>query len=582
MRNRNFARYACAVLITAAALLAVSFVVGCDGEAGQPNSSADESKPIMQPDGALRGLVMAAGVTPKRTISDPRFAFTTGDREAFAVVTLGSAAGEGGTLTVAWYRLTGVEGRELLFKHEIPVGPGGLAYSHGIASGGLAPGAYETVATLGESQVRVPWLVRAPGSPGAPTASANISASSSFASSVTSPGAESIDKPLTASSAAPIKILASALAQAPAAEPEPWEVPGPGDYAYNWGEPERPSAPPQAPGPCTVNSVFAGFDPMADTNGSVNFGGTCSRMELAATVSGPPMTISQAGDIDPNRPSSILHGEAELCSLPGGSDLPGTVVTWSATGSEGALGSTSFTVPDYGELIQAIIQSDPEGSRRVEAGQTIQLRGMGMVMPPALGVKELSVYAGDELLQKVGNASGTSEPVPCDFGRWGAVNRTSYTVPTGAPPIIDVCAEAIGFDGHKSRACTQFYTGEVWEGTYQGKSAQPYCDPSVLLDGRFTLFVGDDGSGTLEGSGSHTIVCGGQSASAGSGFGMTAQRTGSGFHIEGGVPGAGIFPGGVDIPVQGNRGEGTASYSSGDLTVSVKFTLECKTCSSAG
>ena len=89
-----------------------------------------------------------------------------------------------------------------------------------------------------------------------------------------------------------------------------------------------------------------------------------------------------------------------------------------------------------------------------------------MLMPPALGVEKLSVYAGDELVDSVGNASGSTEPQPCDLGRYFAQIVTAYDVPVEPPAAVQICAEAIGFDGNKNRDCADFYTGEVWEGTF--------------------------------------------------------------------------------------------------------------------
>lgn len=543
----------------------------CGGEAGR-GPGVDESRSWLQPDGPLRGLVMAKRVTGKQTIDDPRFAFTADDKEAVAVVTLGSDTSEGATLTMAWYRLAGVDGREHLFSHEIQVGPGGMAYSQGVAPGGLAPGIYEVVATLGERQVRVLWVVR--------RAADGAAASTSVVNSTV-----------------PVTVFAASFAQTPAAEPEPWEVPGPGDYAYNSynrGGPEAPPAPNQSPGPCTVNSVYPGFDPMSYATANVNFAGACSSMTLAAMASGPPLTVASTSDIDPNRPSTVLHGEAELCNLPGGSDFPGTIVNWTATGSDGASGSAAFKVPDYGELIEAIIQSDPEGPRRIESGQTIQLRGMAMVMPPALGIKELSILAGDELLQKVGNASGSSEPQSCDPGRFVAVNRTHYTVPANPPPVIQICSEAVGFDGRKSRACTEFFTGEVWEGSLAVKGT--YAGTATCTSrwqGTVRFVVSDDGSiqgkGTISNPGEYLCsVPAPQPPAYTTEFTVGGHTTETGFQIEfGGViknytEGLGLPPSQIEVSRSDNRASASSAntYPGGDASATIEhtWTLECKSC----
>lgn len=92
-----------------------------DEDGNLPVSGVDESKPPLQPDGPLRGLILATVVAEDRSVIDPRLGFTTDDTEATALVGLGDDVPEGATLTIAWYRLTGVDGRDHLFSHEIVV-----------------------------------------------------------------------------------------------------------------------------------------------------------------------------------------------------------------------------------------------------------------------------------------------------------------------------------------------------------------------------------------------------------------------------------------------------------------------------
>jgi len=239
---------------------------------------------------------------------DPRLGFTTDDKSATAVVGLGVDVPEGATLTVAWYRLRGVDGREHLFSHKIVVGPGGLARSQGVAPKGLAPGQYETVATMGERQVRAPWVVRVAAEP-------------------QRYGAGSAE-------------FTSFVGQAPSPQ-EDWEVPGPGESGWDGDLPPPPEGSP--PDTCTIVGFHPGLVPLTDVTASAFALGPCSELTLDATVAGLRVRI---GSMEPGHAFSSVYGQVDVCSLPGGRDLPGTVVRFQVSGS--ATGELDFTLPDLG------------------------------------------------------------------------------------------------------------------------------------------------------------------------------------------------------------------------------------------
>jgi hypothetical protein len=239
---------------------------------------------------------------------DPRLGFTTDDKSATAVVGLGVDVPEGATLTVAWYRLRGVDGREHLFSHKIVVGPGGLARSQGVAPKGLAPGQYETVATMGERQVRAPWVVRVAAEP-------------------QRYGAGSAE-------------FTSFVSQAPSPQ-EDWEVPGPGESSWDGDLPPPPEGSP--PDTCTIVGFHPGLVPLTDVTASAFALGPCSELTLDATVAGLRVRI---GSMEPGHAFSSVYGQVDVCSLPGGRDLPGTVVRFQVSGS--ATGELDFTLPDLG------------------------------------------------------------------------------------------------------------------------------------------------------------------------------------------------------------------------------------------
>ena len=504
-------------------------LAACSGDPTAPGEASEQLTPDLRPDGPLQGVVLVSEAKPDGSFSDPQLAFTTDDTEVTAIVTLGSEVEEASKLTIEWSSWSSFDKREPLFSHEIAVGPGGHAFSQGVSAKGLAPGVYETVATLGEREVRTPWVV-------------NEAAGSASAGG--------------AGGAGGALALFSPLAQAYSSED--WETPSAGDSG--WYEPEETPQEPAPPGPCQLTSVNAGFVPMAGSNGSVGWIGECSDATLSATVSGPPVEV--AGQVTAFPGQGFARAQTQACDLPGGSDLPGTVVKWTGDVGEGGTASDSITLPDFGETLQAVIQAPDNTPTRVDPGYRIVLRGMAIVVPPALGVEKLDVAVGDQVLNSVGNASETAQPEPCDPGRLGAVNRTSYTVPESPPPIIDVCAKARGFDGTEAESCIQFYTGEVWEGTFTYDFSGPTLTCSSTYSVKFGVQEGEvSGEITME-----TNSCPGAAPRSS----LTGTRTDDAFTLKA------FSPGDFSVPItDGNRASATFSSTPEEIRV---FEVRCVNC----
>ncbi len=467
---------------TARRLIAVALVfAGCAG--GTPTETpratggktgsgpvVDEAKPRLHPDGPLRGLILATALEADGSITEPRLGFTTGDTKATAVIGLGPDVPEDARIVVAWYRLTAVEGgRNHLFSHEIDVGPGGLAYSEGVAGSGLAPGLYETVATLGEHQVRAPW--------GAQTRQ------------------RAADQNRTTASVGLVVQTGSTLAD--------WEMPGPGEAGYvGTGDlPPTPAGPP--PDTCTINDVGASVSPMTELLAEATWLGPCSDLTLTAAVSGPPTTLaSDTVQPDPARPWGTVYGQANLCvGFPGGSDLPGTIVSLDVSGSGSATGS--YALPDFGPFLQAGVESIPEGGSKVAPGDRIKLHALGFLLPPALGIKVLYVDDGNDLIESVGNIAGVDEPISCELRRLLAQLITEYEVPADPPPFVEICATAEGFDGTESRGCISFPTegpfrlDGVWDDN--GRLVNVAQDGTALRGDFVTDYYCDLDRGSLRG-----------------------------------------------------------------------------------
>ena len=496
---------------------------------GAPASDAFSVSHALEPDGPLLGIAFTGHVDRKNLKVRPALAFTTQDTEVTAVIGIGDVE-ESSTLVVTWYRVSGLKERETLFAHELIVGPGAQAFSQAVAPAGLAPGIYDTEATMDGHVTHTPWIVREAG------------------------GAET-----------------GATAQA-ASEEGAGDAPRSGDGWSSDGT-EFPQPPGISEGTCTV-SIDAGMvKPSRSVMASAWWLGPCTTGTLTATVSGPPTTLASSDSLHESDKSDSAvgtDGQADVCSLSGGSDLPGTVVHLEATGS--ASGFKDFTLPDFGETLAVGLDGLPAPGSEVEPGDRIDIVAFAIVFEPALGVKTLYVDDGNELLESVGNLSGSDQPVPCDYDRTIALIETTYEVPSDPPPVIELCATAVGFDGTKSKNCVSYYTGEVWKGTATSIVTDPQstmgCGNPITIVGTVQLGVAEDGSvaGTYDATG----PCVSEPHAE-----FTGSVTDAGFVF----PDLVIFTNGSLIPKDNpTHAGGTFTNDQGTTTWETTWDLTCKSC----
>lgn len=420
--------------IVGLALLAAVAGTGCSGggsaeqarpaEAGGGAERTTSDTPLFGASGPLRGVYTASEVPGEPGLPTPRLGFPAGNGPVTAVIVLGADTPARASLTITWYRRR-VEGRQKVAESEIETKGGpGYAVSRARVRPQLSPGLYEVEARLGGHRVRSAWVVMA----------------------------EATD-PATPGSSSQAATGGTTL--------EDWEV-DTGTYP-DWGEPEPTPSPPRPPGPCEPYNIFAGLDPMTDLTVSAFALGLCKSLSVAVAVAGPPRVIGrQEGD-----PVGHVHGNTDICQLPGGSDLPGTVVTIEVAGTDGARKVEKYTLEDHGEALVTGIDAQPEPGSRVKPGDRISLHALALLMPPALGIKELSLDDGTTVIARTGNLSGSSEPASCDPRRLVASILADYRVPNQPPLVLRFCAVAVGFDGTSRRECIEFFTGDAWSGEAQ-------------------------------------------------------------------------------------------------------------------
>jgi hypothetical protein len=265
------------------------------------------------------------------------------------------------------------------------------------------------------------------------------------------------------------------------------------------------------------------------------------------------------------------------CAHPGGSDLPGTEAMFTASLFEGESGE-----PVSLEQILAVlgpdetppsvtINSDPPNKSQVEPGDEIVLDATALEHGFADWQEGLNSF---KLIAKPGGPVGDEQrseagsPQPCGRKQWNLATQATYHVPDGAPPIIKICGEALDFAGNFSdpEACNEYYTGEVWEGTftydYSGPTLTCYADYSVTF-------------GVSEGEVAGDITLGSSSCpGATAGGRLTGTKTDTAFAFEASSMGSGEFA----VPIT-NGTTASATFSSVPEEIRV-FDVRCVSCGS--
>ena len=418
-------------------------------------------------DGPLGAIVLSPSIDDTGVSAEPRLGYTTDDTSVVAVIPLRETASDGATLSVEWFRAA-IDDPEPLFEHEITVGPRGVAISEAVASSGIAPGAYEVVAALGDHEVRTMWV-----------------------STVA-------DEDVADGSTGPAAAAQGTIAQG--AEADDWAAPQAGESSW-YSEP-TPADPPPPPGPCDLYNIDAVLEG-ADVSASAYWQGTCSAIDVSISAGGAPRSMIDIAP-EPER-SQASSPRVWLCALDGGSDLPGTVVDVRGTGSDGAAASESTTLPDNGATVTAVPLSIPEAPAHVEPGQTIVLGAVGVVMEPALGLEKVEIVLFGRVLEMARTPSGATQPIACDPTRFYAKAETTFRVPEDPPASFEVCAVATTFDDHVSQNCQTLFTTDetMWTGTIEAHHVGTDCEGGG--EGTMTLKVdGFDVTGSFEASGSYT------------------------------------------------------------------------------
>lgn len=428
-----------------AAVLIALAASACTGGNGPTDTPTVEAKPYEKflPDGPVHGVVLTDALEEGGPL-EPKSTFAPQDPSVTAVVPLG-AVGDDATLTIEWRRMgADIDESEVLFAHEIEVENFQSAYSVGVSEGQLAPGVYEVVASLDTHESSALWRV------------ADEPASTETTSSDGAPPVAG-DSGVVAASAAAAGDDCSNLEVRPSGQIL-WLV----DY--------RVSA---------NNSGLARVE--------------CPAVILSATVVGPPVVVAEV--------PPTFGGLLDPCRLPGGSDMPGTTVHFSAryTDDPAEAAGAQHLLEDPEQSPVLVLQSIPSSGSRVEPGDTIRLQSQAMELPPSEGLHWAEIRSPAGVLGR-----DEHQATPCDQSRFYSEMERTYTVPADPPPVIELTAVAQDFDGVASTDSVTFVTDDrvVWEGTLMAETERQYEGAGTCFDTwRAELDFVVDQTGKIDGSG---------------------------------------------------------------------------------
>ncbi len=389
----------------AVALTALLVACGVGGDGGTALGAGDvQSSLLARDDGVLGGLFMVDGTEPRH--GKPRQRFDEAQQGVTAVIRVGPLKGQG-TLTVDWYQVNAWGGREHLFQHQIRARANTFAWSVGVAKTHLAAGDYQVTASLGRDRLTTAWTVRRGRRSSAPTNTGQAPATGQNGATAVSDWYKELERQAEAADAARHR-------------------------------------PPACSGSPDISASETGYSPEVDASA---WDHPCDAdLALLAAMGGAERQVA-AG-----------VGEARTtidpCTLPGGSDMPGAVLSFTAkrAGAQPAQAKRTITLPDDAARgLQAVGASDPPPGTKVRAGQRIQITA-GAVDFTDFFTGIMSIQITTEPGGSLGEFHFPPPPRPCDNTRRMRAGNATYQVPADPPPVIHVMVVAEDYVGNQAVA----------------------------------------------------------------------------------------------------------------------------------
>ena len=342
-----------------------------------------------------------------------------------------------GPLTFSWYRVTEA-GDEPLFEQTVEVEARDAAFSTGLNPGTLAAGTYKVVANFDGGSETIAWEV-----------------------------AES--QPVD--STAPVGTSGSSAGGAPAPGPSgttPAAVPQPGTQNVSGAE-VIPVIYSYDHAPQVKFLVMSGW---RDAQTGLMISPTSFTVRVSAAITG--LAAGQSREFTHPAGTDVVTKDYILnpCTLPGGSDLPGTSITVTV----GALGYGQDTDTEVlgadssAPTVQLV--SQPSNGAEVEAGDKIVLSAIAEEIRTGgswqTGVSKIEIFvmepSGEQLLIK---KYDEYQDQSCEAKSWKqTTEEITYIVPEGVKGDLRICAFGYDFAGNPpDKKCYTYHTGKQLKGT---------------------------------------------------------------------------------------------------------------------
>lgn len=516
---------------------------------GSPASASSKQPPA----GPLSGIVTATSIGATGAPVGEAVTFSPDTQQIVAIVPIGKIS-HSENLDVVWASLNAAGSPTLMLRQRIRVTSLTVAYSTATVTGTLALGNYEVKAMLGSRHISADWNVAT--TPESPASTSVLRPSGTARSSR--------DIFLDAAGAGPL-------------------TPGPDGMVNPLPTPPPPSGTtPNQNGICQNFDIGAAYEPLFNVFAAAAAEDCDSPITLSAAENDAPLTVIATSQ---NFETAAGHttravADVNLCSLPGATNAPGTVVKVVAeeVGHPQTTMHTEFTLedPGVGPFMHIVAVTPPVGSK-VSGGQTIPVGILASTLPPAYPLSHVDIYSNTD-----------PTPTRVELGAQPACDPNAvlkptikvFRVPRNPPPFYTVTATVYDTHGKSATATASWPTGEEWTGTahYSGTITDE-CTETDVVNTTLDLVVA--GNRTFTGTATLTYNasrCGeGQLPTEMNTFPVTGQVIGGKFHFASNDIVL-FFPTVLIVPITGSTA--TAQFSGslpyGSWTTSVNLT--CKTC----
>jgi hypothetical protein len=399
----------------------------------QPSPTPHQSKNGETKTPIVTMLVAAPELDTGRPLT-PTFTFDAQAPGMMVLVQVGQITNA--PLDLVWYQVTD-SGQQKLFEHTVQVAAFDWAYSIGKNPGALASGTYKVVASLqGQTQSVEFDVTQKAATGGAPVSAQQgqppVDGGSGETASPVSPTSSYLPTPQSAAGCQ-VSLLATK-----------------GGYL-----------------------VTPPTDWTADT-ADVRVWADCAEggdLDVYGSVDGGERPVGEMFTTAGSAHDTTFHFDP--CSVPGGSDLPGTTVGFrvikpAGVGTGGTpIANYVITLGDDSFAPQLDVFSTPARGTKVKPGDKI-----------TLNIKATELRSGESWQSGVMDIQVTADPgglvtskdyleyrgKSCDAKSWEQKLDATYTVPSNPPPIITLCVITEDFAGKQDFKCGEFPTGNTWNG----------------------------------------------------------------------------------------------------------------------